>query len=97
MAEEAQRFIPLPLEAFRKDLLLCYFDPNTRAFIIVDGHKTGLGAILAQGPSLEKAKSLALASRTTNVSKRYSPHLDLEAALTLDSEDSTNMLYANLL
>ena len=68
------------IEAFRKDVLLCYFDPEARTFIIVDGHKTGLGAILAQGATLEDAKPVALASRTTSISEKSCPQLDLEAA-----------------
>ena len=67
------------IESFRKDVLLRYFDPRAKTFIIVDGHKTGLGAILAQGPTLTEAKPVALASRTTSVSEKSCPQLELEA------------------
>ncbi len=68
------------IDAFREDVLLRFFDPEAPTFIIVDGHKTGLGAILAQGPTLEEAKPVALASKTTNLSEKNCPQLDLEAA-----------------
>ena len=71
------------IKSFRKDVLLRYFDPRVKTFTIVDGHKTGLGAILAQGPTLTEAKPVALASRTTSVSERSCPQLDLEA-ISLD-------------
>ena len=48
-------------------------------FIFVDGHKTGLGAILAQGKTLEEAKPVALASRTTSHSEKNYPQIDIEA------------------
>ena len=67
------------IDAFRQDILLRYFDPQANTFIIVDGHKTGVGAILAQGPTLAEAKPVALASRTTSISEKGCPQLDLEA------------------
>ena len=48
-------------------------------FVFVDGHNTGLGAILAQGESIEESKPVALASRTTSQSERNYPQIDLEA------------------
>ena len=66
-------------EEFRKDTLLRHFDPNLQTYIRVDAHKTGLSAILMQGPDEESAKPIAFASRaTTPVESRY-PQLDLEA------------------
>ena len=47
---------------------------------MVDGHKTGLSAILAQGETRDSAKPVAIASRATNVSEKWYPQLDLEAA-----------------
>ena len=68
------------VESFRKDTLLRYFDPSLPTFVFVDGHKTGLGAILAQGESLEKARPVALASRTTSQAEKCFPQIDLEAS-----------------
>ena len=59
--------------------LLTYFDPTLPTFVIVDAHKSGLSAILAQGQSVETAKMVSCASRaTTPVERRYN-QLDLEA------------------
>ena len=68
------------IAAFRKDTLLQYFDLNEQTYIFVDGHKSGLGAILAQGPSIESCKPVDIKSRCTNKaeSKGYA-QLDLEA------------------
>ena len=49
-------------------------------FLFVDGHKTGLGAMLAQGTSISDAKPVAVASRSTNLAESKYPQLDLEAA-----------------
>ena len=71
------------LQAFKKEALLRYFDMNKPIFIFVDAHITGLGAVLAQGPSIEKAKPVAFASRGTNKAESNYPQLDLEA-MSLD-------------
>ena len=44
---------------------------------------TGLGAVLAQGNSVRKAKPVAFASRTTSQAEAIYPQLDLEA-MSLD-------------
>ena len=67
------------LEAFKKKALLQFFDLNLQAFIFVDAHKTGLGAMLAQGSTVEDAKPVAVASRSTNVSEKNYPQIDLES------------------
>ena len=68
------------ISSFRKDVLLRYFDSSLNTFIFVDGHQTGLGAMLAQGNTVEDAKPVAVASRATSVAERNYPQLDLEAA-----------------
>ena len=68
------------LNSFREDVSLHYFDPSLRTFIFVDGHVTGLGAILSQGTTMEDAKPVAIASRSTSASEKNYPQLDLEAA-----------------
>jgi len=55
------------LDSFKKDVLLRYFDGNLNTFVLVDGHKTGLGAILAQGSTLSDAKPVAIASQSTTL------------------------------
>jgi len=55
------------------------FDLDKHAFVIVDAHITGIGAILAQGVNLETAKPTAIASRTTSATEKRYPQLDLEA------------------
>ena len=56
-----------------------HFDPNKNTYIRVDAHRSGLSAILMQGDTVEDAKPVACASRsTTPVEQRY-PQLDLEA------------------
>ena len=37
------------IKSFREDILLRYFDPSLNSYIVVDGHISGLGAILTQG------------------------------------------------
>ena len=68
------------LESFKKDVVLRYFDPSLQTFIFVDAHQSGFGAILAQGPSLEKARPVAIASRSTGTEEQNYPQLDLEAS-----------------
>ena len=68
------------VRSFRKDILLRYFDGNLPTFIFVDGHRTGLGAMLGQGRTIEEARPVAVASRTTSTAEQHCPQLDLEAA-----------------
>ena len=68
------------VRSFRKDALLRYFDGNLQTFIFVDGHRTGLGALLAQGRTIDEARPVAVASRTTSPAEQHYPQLDLEAA-----------------
>ena len=76
---EHQKIFEQVIAAFKKDTLLRYFDLNKQTFIFVDGHKSGLCAILAQGDSIESAKPVDIKSRCTNKPEqsRY-PQLDLE-------------------
>jgi hypothetical protein len=60
-------------------MLLQYFDMGKQTFIFTDAHKTGLGAMLAQGDSVENAGPVAIASRATNDSEQRYPQIDLEA------------------
>ena len=71
------------LEAFKKQALLRYFDLRKKTFIFTDAHITGLGAILAQGDSVENAYPVAFASRTTNEGEKRYCQLDLEC-MSLD-------------
>ena len=68
------------VDSFREDALLRYFDGNLPTYIVVDGHKTGIGAILLQGNALQEAKPVAVVSRTTSLSEKNCSQLDLEAA-----------------
>ena len=62
-----------------ENALLTYFDTSLTTFVIVDAHRTGLSAILAQGHSLDSIQVVSCASRaTTPVERRYH-QLDLEA------------------
>ena len=67
------------LKSFKADALLQYFDINKKTFVITDGHRTGLGAMLAQGDTLSEARPVALASRTTSEAEKRYPQIDLEA------------------
>ena len=53
------------LEDFKKDALLSYFDLGKNTYIFTDAHKTGIGAILAQGESMEDARHVAFSSQCT--------------------------------
>ena len=64
---------------FKQRTLLQYFEMDAQTFLFTDAHKTGLGAMLAQGDSIENAKPVAIASRTTNTSEQKYPQIDLEA------------------
>ncbi len=67
------------IERFKANTLLKYFDMSKQSFIFTDAHNTGLGAMLAQGPTLESARPIAIASRTTTKAEQRYPQIDLEA------------------
>ena len=67
------------MEGFKKSTLLQYFDMSKQTFIFTNAHQTGVGAMLAQGDSVENARPLTIASRTTNSSEKRYPQIDLEA------------------
>ena len=52
---------------------------HKKTFVISDAHKTGFGAILAQGENEASAKAVAVASRCTSPAERRYPQIDLEA------------------
>ena len=52
---------------------------SKQSFIFTDARNTGLGAMLAQGPTLESARPIAIASRTTTKAEQRYPQIDLEA------------------
>ena len=58
------------INLFREDNLPMYFDCSKKTFVMVDGHKAGLSAILTQGETIDSAKPLAIASHATNVSEK---------------------------
>ena len=64
---------------FKQRTLLQYFEIDAQTFLFTDAHNTGPGAMLAQGNSIENAKPVAIASRTTNTSEQIYPQIDLEA------------------
>ena len=76
--EEHQKCFDELVRAFKKETLLTYFDGNLPTYVLVDAHCTGLGAILAQGPTLEEARPVALSSRATNNAEKRYPQLDIE-------------------
>ena len=57
-----------------------YFDCELDTFLFVDGHKTGHGAMFAQGKSIADAKPVAVGSRSTSLAETAYPQLDLDAA-----------------
>ena len=61
----------------KKDALLSYFDLGKNTCIFTDAHKTGIGAILAQGESMEDARPVAFSSRSTNKFEKKYSQLDL--------------------
>ena len=63
---------------FCKDTINRFFDPNQPTYLLVDAHYTGLGAILAQGPSIQKCLQVAIASCATSKIEKQYPQLDLE-------------------
>ena len=57
---------------FHEDILIQFFDPKKDTYIFADAHRTGLGAVLAQGSSINETVPIAIASRaTTEVEQRY--------------------------
>ena len=74
-----QRCFEELIEAFKKDTLLRYFDVSKKTYVKVDAHKTGLSAILCQGDSMDESKPVTVTSRSTSVSEKRYPQLDLEA------------------
>ena len=66
------------LQEFREDTLVRYFDKNKPVFIFTDAHVTGLGAILAQGDTIQTAKPVHIKSRTTKPAETRYPPIDLE-------------------
>ena len=77
--KEHQECFDTLISAFKKDTLLRYFDMSKPTFIFADGHKTGLGAMLAQGETRRSAKPVAFASRSTQGAEHNYPQIDLEA------------------
>ena len=76
--EKHQRCFDYLLKEFRKDVLLRYFDTSKPTYLFTDAHQTGLGAILAQGDSIETARPVVIASRTTTEAEKKYPQIDLE-------------------
>ena len=64
---------------FKADTTLRYFDTTKQTFLITDAHKSGFGAILAQGEDQASAKAVAVASRCTSPPEQRYPQIDLEA------------------
>jgi len=67
------------IDEFKQSSLLQYFDMNKKTFIFTDAHVSGLGAMLAQGTSVQDARPITVASRTTSKAERRYPQIDLEA------------------
>merc|ERR1712020_561357 len=61
-----------------ENALLTYFYTGLPTFVIVDAHRTGLSAILAQGDSLDSVRIVSCASRATSPVERRYHQLDLE-------------------
>ena len=77
--KEHQQCFQSLLSSFKKDTLLQFFDGSLPTYVFVDAHHSGLSAILAQGQSLDTARPVALASRTTSDAEKSYPQIDLEA------------------
>ena len=71
------------IDAFRKDVLLRYFDMSKPTYVFVEAHMSCLAAMLAQGNIVREAKPVAFASRTTSQAEARYPQLNLEA-MSLD-------------
>ena len=63
---------------FSEDAMLRFYDVKKETFLFVDAHKSGLGAVLSQGSSIEDSVPVAVASRTTTKVERKYPQIDLE-------------------
>ena len=59
--------------------MLAYYETSSPTYLLVDAHRTGISAILAQGQSPETARMVTCASRATTTVERNYPQLDLEA------------------
>ena len=66
-------------ELLCEDAMLAYYETSSSTYLLVDAHKTGISAILAQGSSPETARMVTCASRATTAVERHYPQLDLEA------------------
>ena len=77
--EKHQKAFENLISKFKKETLLQYFDTNKQTYLFTDAHQSGFGVMLAQGECIEKAKPVALASRTTNKAEKHYPQIDLEA------------------
>ena len=64
--------------SFNKHFLLAHYDPTSPTFVFVDGSKHGLGAILCQGPSVDKCSPITVASRATHGAEPGYPQIDIE-------------------
>ena len=76
---ECQREFARLKKLFPEDALLRFYDPSVPTSLFVDGHKSGLSAILSQGHSADTTNVVACASRATTPIERRYPQLDLEA------------------
>ena len=61
------------IATFRKDVLLRYFDLSKQTYLFTDAHITRLGAILAQGDSLQLQDQLQLLRGPQQMQKRSIP------------------------
>ena len=52
--------------------------PHETTYLFVDAHLTGLGAVLAQGPSIEDCLPVGITSRATSKIEQCYSQLDLE-------------------
>ena len=60
-------------------VLLTYYNTELPTYVIVDAHRSGLSEVLAQGESIQTAKMVSCASRSTTPVERRYHQLDLEA------------------
>ena len=60
-------------ECIQEDTLIRHYDPAQPTYILVDAHRTGLSAILAQGKNEDTAHPVAFASRATRPEERRYP------------------------
>ena len=76
--EEHTACFKILLNEFCDATTLHYFDPQKTTSILVDAHKTGLGATLAQGDDINNLHPIAIASHTTSQAESRYPQLYLE-------------------